>query len=201
YRRQWRRLAESGAVTLRRVVAGSGLEPAAADFLGLEASGWKGRRGTALADDPASRAFALSAISGAPPGAVAIDEIRLDGAPVAMLVGFRAGDLAVTWKIAHAEAQARYSPGVQVMIAASDAWLAEPGIARIDSLAAPDHPMVDGLWPERTEIGLVALGPVGGSALFSLGVRLAEAEAAARRTLREHRRKRAARAATEESTR
>lgn len=187
FARQWRRLAEQGRLDYRRITETAELEGAALEFLDLEASGWKGRRHSALADHAGSRAFALAAIAGTPPGAVAIDRLSLDDRPIAMLIGFRAGDLAVSWKIAHDEAFARYSPGVQLMLEASDAWLADPMVARIDSLAAPDHPMIDGLWPERIAIGTLALGPVGGSALFDLGARLAEREYAARLWLRQRR--------------
>jgi CelD/BcsL family acetyltransferase involved in cellulose biosynthesis len=184
FARQRRRLAESGNLAARRVGPGPDLESAAMAFLALEAEGWKGRRGTALAADPASRAFALAAMLGSPEGSVTIDQIDLDGNPVAMLVSFRVAGLAVTWKIAHDEAFARFSPGVQVMLEASENWLADPSVTNLDSLAAADHPMIDGLWPERIRIGVLAIGPVGGSSLFDLGVAAATAEAEARRRYR-----------------
>ncbi|MCX5514303.1 hypothetical protein C3941_14605 [Kaistia algarum] len=184
FARQRRRLAESGHLVARRVGPGPDLESAVMAFLALEAEGWKGRRRTALAADPASRAFALAAMLRSPQGSVTIDCIDLDGSPVAMLVSFRMAGLVATWKIAHDEAFARFSPGVQVMLEASEAWLSDATVTNLDSLAAADHPMIDGLWPERIRIGVLAVGPVGGSPLFDLGVAAARAEAEARRRYR-----------------
>lgn len=190
--RQWRRLAELGEPSFRRIRAAGPLAEAAEAFLALEASGWKGRQGTALAASPGSRGFARAVLASAPGGTTTIDELRLDGRPVAMLASLSAGDLVVTWKIAHDEQFARFSPGVQLIIQASEHWLDDDRVTRVDSLAAEAHPMIDALWPGRMRIGLLVLGPAGVSPLFRAAVALERAEAAARRKLREHRRKRQA---------
>lgn len=175
--RQLRRLGEKGALTIEHVTDADALPGALADFLALEASGWKGRRGTALALRPTEKAFAEAAVAGAAArGDVAIHAIRLDGKAIAMLVSFRSGDTAVTWKIAYDETLGRYSPGVHVMLAASEWLLGNPGIAMIDSLAIADHPMVDHLWPDRLAIGTLVIGPKGGSSACRLGIALAELE-------------------------
>ncbi|WP_051231296.1 GNAT family N-acetyltransferase [Kaistia adipata] len=175
--RQRRRLGEMGALTIEHVTAADALPGALADFFALEASGWKGRRGTALALRPAEKAFAEAAVAEAGArGDVAIHAIRLDGKAIAMLVSFRSGDTAVTWKIAYDEALGRYSPGVHVMLAASEWLQADPAIAVVDSLAIADHPMVDHLWPDRLAIGMLVIGPRGGSAAYRLGIALARLE-------------------------
>jgi hypothetical protein len=175
--RQLRRLGEKGVLTVEHVTSADALPTALTDFFALEASGWKGRRGTALALRSAERAFAESAIAGAGArGEVAIHAIRLDGKAIAMLISFKAGDTAVTWKIAYDEALGRYSPGVHVMLAASEWWMADPAISRIDSLAIADHPMVDHLWPDRLSIGTMVIGPKGGSLGYRVGIALAEME-------------------------
>jgi len=198
FARQWRRLAEQGGLSFRRLVDGPDFERAALAFLALEAGGWKGRQGTALAADPKSRAFALAALLGSAPGNATIDELLLGGVPIAMLASFHAGGRAVSWKIAYHERFARFSPGVQLMLEASDAWAAAGNVALVDSLAAAGHPMIDGLWPERIRVGLLALGPPGGSALFSLAVRSAESESALRQKLRALRKRRRSKALREE---
>lgn len=175
--RQMRRLGEMGALTIEHVTAADALPGALADFFALEASGWKGRRGTALALRPDERAFAIAAVAEAGKrGEAAIHAIRLDGKAVAMLVSFRSGDTAVTWKIAYDEALGRYSPGVHIMLAASEWLFGDPAIAMIDSLAIADHPMVDHLWPDRLAIGTLVIGPRGGSAAYRLGAALARLE-------------------------
>lgn len=175
--RQLRRLGDRGALTVEHVTTTEALPAALDDFLALEASGWKGRRGTALASRPREKAFAQAAIAGAAKhGTAAIHAIRLDGKAVAMLISFRAGDTAITWKIAYDEALGRYSPGVHVMLAASEWLLAQPGIRLIDSIAVADHPMVDHIWPDRLSVGTLVIGPKGGSAFYRIGIWLARQE-------------------------
>jgi hypothetical protein len=44
---------------------------------------------------------------------------------------------------------ARSSPGVQLVCELTDSLLAAPEPARVDSCAAPGHPMIDHVWRER----------------------------------------------------
>ncbi|MCX5494565.1 GNAT family N-acetyltransferase [Kaistia dalseonensis] len=194
--RQLRRLSEEGVLTIEVSPAATAID----DFLALEAGGWKGARGTALARRPEAEAFMRAAIEGAEEGAAAIIAMRLDGRPVAMLLVFRSGDMAVTWKIAHDEALARFSPGVQLMLEASDRLMSDPALRRIDSLASADHPMIDRLWPDRIGIATLVIGPRNGRLGFVLGVALARAEAKARAMLRNVIRRRAARSGREVSS-
>jgi CelD/BcsL family acetyltransferase involved in cellulose biosynthesis len=171
--RQLRRLHELGAVTIEHVAEPGPLAAALEDFFTLEASGWKGERGTALTLRPREKAFANAAVAS---GDATIHALRLNGRAIAMLVSFTAGAGAVTWKIAYDEAYARFSPGVQIMLEASTALLADPAIERIDSLAIADHPMVDHLWPDRLEIGTLVIGPKGGGIAFAAGLALMRLE-------------------------
>ncbi|MEJ1159907.1 GNAT family N-acetyltransferase [Prosthecomicrobium sp. N25] len=156
--RLWRRLAERGDACSDVVTAPDAVREAFEAFLALEASGWKGRAGTAMAGLPEVAAFARAAIDGlAGQGAVAIDRIRLDGRLVAAVVRLSSGGRTWPWKTAFAEDLAPASPGVQVMIAATERLFAVPGFAGADSLATADHPMIDPLWRDRIEIGTVAV--------------------------------------------
>ena len=87
----------------------------------------------------------------------------LDGRAIAAIVTLRSGDAAWCWKIAYDEAFARYSPGVQLLLDVTEALLADPRIARADSCATPDHPMIDHIWRERLSLSdrlmCVALRP------------------------------------------
>jgi hypothetical protein len=56
-RRLVRRLDELGGLALRRLGPSDDAAPWVERFLELEASGWKGRAGTAMAADPGHRAF------------------------------------------------------------------------------------------------------------------------------------------------
>ena len=120
----------------------SGIDLAAGATLTLERSRLQGLPGTALV---------------------------LAGHAIAALIVLRSGDTAWCWKIAYDERHARASPGVQLMLHATSALLADPSLAQVDSCAAPDHPMIDQIWRERLALAdrLVRPGP-SGRALFAV---------------------------------
>lgn len=152
-RRLEKRLADLGAVESRRLESRSDLTPWCADFLTLEASGWKGREGTALDCKPADAAFFRAACAAAfDAGRLHFLRIDLDGQAIAMLVNFRHGPGAFSFKIAFDERYGRFSPGVLIEIANLQAVQDDPAIDWMDSCAAPDHPMIDSLWAERRSI-------------------------------------------------
>jgi CelD/BcsL family acetyltransferase involved in cellulose biosynthesis len=173
-RRLRRRLAEkalaggepagSGRLRVTRLGAGE-VGPAVIDaFLRLEASGWKGRAGTALAAEPAREGFARNfLLSLADAGRLVVDRISMGDRPVAMLVQIRDGTRLHAWKIAHDEAFEAYSPGAQVARAAMRATLdgaGASGIRGADSLAIPGHSMIAPLWRGQVSCatGLYARG-------------------------------------------
>src|SRR5205823_5877592 len=126
-----KRLAEGGVV-----IASSTGEPAAIahaldDFLTLEASGWKGRAGSAARASAEIHQFMKSAVNGlAVEGKATIDRLFVDTRAIAAIVRLRSGAMAWCWKIAYDENFARASPGVQVLLDATEAVLADPAIAR-----------------------------------------------------------------------
>ena len=63
-RRKRRRLAEAGGLALRLFDDPVGIDAALAIFCRLEREGWKGRAGTALAQDPAGRAYVAEVLGG-----------------------------------------------------------------------------------------------------------------------------------------
>ena len=183
--RQMRRLAEVGEVKIVATIDPVAVRGRFEQFMALEAAGWKGKGGGALNSSPAAMEFAREAVANrADAGAVRIDSIDVDGSPIAMLVTFVGGETAFTWKIAYDETYARFSPGAQLMLEAAKAIFADPTIARIDSCAAADHPMVDHLWSGRFAMGTMVIGPPGGSMLHRVGLALARAELAARASVR-----------------
>ena len=183
--RQMRRLADLGTVTVETTVDADCVRARFEEFLTLEAAGWKGRRGTALASTAATAAFARELVFNlSEAGAARIDSIRLDAHPIAILVGFVGGATAYTWKIAYDEAYGRFSPGAQLMLEAPRSLFSDPRVARIDSCAAADHPMIDRLWADRMAIGTLVIGPPGGGAVHSLGLAAFRAEIEARHAAR-----------------
>lgn len=65
-------------------------------------------------------------------------------------------------KIAHDEALARFSPGVQLMLEVSRDLIEDTGIAWTDSCADAGHPMIDHLWRERLAVADLLVAGSGG---------------------------------------
>ncbi|NWK97070.1 CelD-like protein [Sphingobium lactosutens] len=152
-RRLQKRLAELGTVEQRLLTDPADLADWCSDFLALEASGWKGKEGTALACKPEHIAFFRAACTAASDaGRLHMLRIDLDGRPIAMLVNFRHGEGAFSFKIAIDETLGRFSPGVLIEIANLHAVQDDTDIGWMDSCAAADHPMIDSLWAERRTI-------------------------------------------------
>jgi CelD/BcsL family acetyltransferase involved in cellulose biosynthesis len=153
-RRQRARLQECGDLEFEQLTAAGDLDRWIADFLALEAAGWKGRAGTALAAIAAEKAFFADAARRAfAAGTLQIFRLASAGRPIAMIVNFIERGAAYSFKIAYDESYARYSPGVLLEIDMMRALENIPGFAFIDSCAAEDHPMINSLWRERRAIG------------------------------------------------
>ncbi len=162
-RRQARRLAEEGALAVERETGTRGIDGWTDEFLRLEAAGWKGRAGSALAADSATASLFTEAIRGAASaGKLERLALTLDGRRVAMLATFISRPGAYSYKTAYAEELARFSPGV-LLQRENLQFLARDGIDWCDSCAAADHPMIDHLWRERRAIGRYSIA-IGGAA-------------------------------------
>lgn len=148
-RQHRRRLAEKGALEFRVLTAPDAVGDAFEAFLQLEASGWKGRQGTALLNDNADAAFARGMIAAlARAGDAAIHALYLDGQPVSMQVVLRAGPAAFTWKTAYDETWHDVSPGMLLLEDYTAALLADESIAFVDSCAHDDSGFMAS-WSER----------------------------------------------------
>jgi O-antigen/teichoic acid export membrane protein/CelD/BcsL family acetyltransferase involved in cellulose biosynthesis len=160
-RRQRNRLEDSGPLTFSM----STQEDTAAaldDFLTLEASGWKGDKGTAVARDPAVCNFFSKAVLGlASVGQATIARLTQNGRPLAAGVILKSGKGAWFWKVAYDETLSQTSPGVQLTLDLTEAIARDPSIAFIDSCAVPDHPMIDHFWRERLAVAdwMIGLNP------------------------------------------
>lgn len=149
-RRQGKRLAEHGAITVSSASSPQEVAEALTGFMALEAQGWKGKRGTALGRRPGTLAFARAALAGLSlSGQCRIDTLAVGGQPAAMGVFLRSGDRGYFWKTAYDETLARFSPGLQLVLQASALQRGEPGLALTDSCAVPGHSMIDRIWSDR----------------------------------------------------
>ena len=160
--RLWSRLSEQGDLRYETLERAEDVERWSADFLALEAKGWKGNAGTALAADPRSASFFREIIANAfAAGRLETLRLALDGKAIAMLVNFHAPPGAFSYKIAFDEAYARYSPGVLIELE-NLRVLARPGFGWMDSCAVENHPMIDSIWRERRSIVRVTV-PLSGA--------------------------------------
>jgi hypothetical protein len=134
------------------------------DFMALEAKGWKGRRGTALAQDRAmADAFAEATKRLAADGKLRFWMLALSGKPLAMMSAVLTGGQGWLGKIAYDEDYAKYSPGVHLVLNATQELTQEVGLGVVDSCAIPNHPMIDNIWRDRIGICDVMLAPPGHS--------------------------------------
>lgn len=179
------RLAELGPVAAERMTTVDDASEWIAQFLALEASGWKANGGAALANEAATRAFFEEAVKdGLRAGRVELLRLSVGEHVIAMLVNFVAGTGAFSFKIAYDEDYARYSPGILIE-KANLQRLSDPGFGWMDSCAVEDHPMINSLWPDRREIVRIALPRKGvRSSLIFAVVRCAERGWAAFKNLR-----------------
>jgi CelD/BcsL family acetyltransferase involved in cellulose biosynthesis len=185
-RRLRARLAETGALSCRALDDPAQLGPWCDAYLGMEAAGWKGAAGTALAGDPRTARFFRNIVAAAW-GAGRLQFLRLDAGdrPVAMLVNFLTPPGSFSFKTVFDESFARFSPGVLIQIENLNI-LDRPDIGWMDSCAMDDHPMIDSLWEERRAIIRVTVRLKGArrSAVFALCRALEIASAAVRRIVR-----------------
>ena len=185
-RRQRHRLAEHGALRFEVARAPEQVATALETFLRLEASGWKGKRGTALVQDDGDAAFVRRAtIALAETGQCEIVTLHAGDMPVAAAIVLRHQDRAFYFKLGIDEHFAKFSPGVQLTLDLTRHLCADPTIATADSTASADHPMINPIWRGRFAIGDVLIplrknGPVVGLIYAALTLRLRVREFARR---------------------
>ena len=151
-RQHRRRLAEQGDLQLRTFAATADILLALDDFLALEAAGWKGRAGDALACSAADAAFARAMLAAlAHQRAVTIFGLYLGDKPVSMQIVLRSGAVAYTWKTAYDEAYHDFSPGMLLLEDYTAAFLAENDLARVDSCSFDDSGFM-AAWRDRETI-------------------------------------------------
>ena len=144
-RRRMRRLHELGAVSIGRLGPrqdgrdAEAVEPWLERFFALEAAGWKGERGTAIAQDPDTVAFyrGLARVA-AREGWLALRSLEMGGRAVAMHFGLVHRGAFGLLKPAYDEALGACSPG-QLLLREVLAECEALGLAEFDFLG-PDMP-------------------------------------------------------------
>lgn len=155
---QFRAVARHGAMSFRRR-RGEAARQALPDFLALEAAGWKGKAGTAIARLPQALAYFDSlATHFAAADALQIDALLLDDRPLAMGLLVESAGTRHFLKIAYDETQARHSPGRALTIAMLQADFAGTPPVFFDSGAGDGVDAGTYVWGERRLMANALIG-------------------------------------------
>ncbi len=178
YRRLKNRLEDMGCLKFETCQTEEECSSWVEGFMELEVAGWKGRKKTAFnSRQDWSTFLKVSTKNLFENGNCKIWRLTLDGKTIAITIAHYAGHQAWLTKIAYDEAYAKYSPGVLLVLDVTRAIIEDPEITEIDSLATPDHPMINHLWREKistTDILISINKPVAKTA-FAMTCRLIEA--------------------------
>ncbi len=189
-RKEWRRLAnrlqDLGEVSFSSLENEDALPSWCEAFLALEAAGWKGKRGAALANTESTKAFFHKIVRAAfAEDVLDFQRLCIDDRPIAMLVNFITPPGSWSFKIAYDEELARFSPGVMIELRNLERVLSAEHIDWMDSCAVENHPMIDSLWAERRTIVQVSV-PLSGFKRRTIyaACRIAETGSAAIKSMR-----------------
>lgn len=157
-RRTMRRLREVGTITLEHVDDPERLQQRIEDFLRLEHTGWKGRKGTSHLSRPEDADFARRAYAHGPAGFAAIDSLLLDGQPIAMKLSIHTGPTAFTPKIAYDETHRKLGPGMALEYLLLEEFYRAGAPAAVDAAAtAEGHSALD-FFNTRKSMATLILG-------------------------------------------
>jgi hypothetical protein len=145
-------------------------------FLALEAAGWKGTAGSAMANNARDAAFALRlAEELGLRGEMRVAELTLGGNTIASAILPMGGGTVSFFKTAYDEAFKAQSPGVILDMEITRALAAMPGFRLMDSGMDDSAPPGSTMWPGRRAMShaLIALGPAPAAwiAAHGLGLR------------------------------
>ncbi|MEA2935118.1 MAG: hypothetical protein QOD74_1764 [Variibacter sp.] len=185
-RQDWSRLSAVGDLAMIHEREPARVTHAFEEFLALEASSWKGKRGTALRSKPRDVAFARRLIGDfAVAGKASVALLRLGERTIAAQVLLHSGRVAFTWKTAFDSEFAKYSPGMLLVDRISDELLSSGEVDKLDS-CSPEKSFMAQLWTGRQTMTdlLVEVRPH-----RSLSFRLALMSEMLRQRLRQYRSK------------
>lgn len=161
--RKWRsRLGRDGTLELQWLKPNGDLKPWLGAFQDLEAGGWKGRSGTAIASSRHDIAFFGDVLTAFHVNRrLLFWNLALDDKPVAMLFGVRHGRHVALGKITYDENYAQFSPGALLLLDCMDQLYREGATDFVDSCGRPGNAMIDALWRDRLAIGDVLVSASG----------------------------------------
>ncbi len=152
--RNHRNLSERGKVELRSFTTGPELKAAVEDFLTIEASGWKGEQGTALACNRNSQKFARQAFGGTAGKSITrADVLYLDEFPIAVSLSIYTGKTAYALKCAYDETYRSFSPGLLLEVAIIEDFFETQWVEYLDSAVTTTNHVIQNLWNSSIRVG------------------------------------------------
>lgn len=144
-----RRLGELGELRLQIASTPAELPGALADLLAIEALGWKGEGGTAMASDPAAERFYRAVATwAAETRRLRLAVLRVDERPVAAELDILDGDVLYALKMGVAPEYRRTGPGHILMWMLLERVGPEDGVRRYEMLGEDDPYKMR--WTDRT---------------------------------------------------
>ena len=178
FRRLKNRLSDLGVLEFETYQAEDDIAPWIQDFMDLEGAGWKGRKNTAFNNRQDWAAFLkVSTTNLAKNDQCKIWRLTLDGKTIAITIAHHVAHQAWLTKITYDEGYEKYSPGVLLVLEVTKIIADDPEITELDSLATPDHPMINHLWREKISSADILIGTkhAGAGPGFTLTYRLIKA--------------------------
>lgn len=187
FKRLRNRLSEQGDLQTKILGCGETTDTFVVDFLALENAGWKGKKGTAIANDPKlAQALREAAQALHHVGKLRFWSLKFNGKAIATLYAVVEGDQAWLGKIAYDESFAKYSPGALIILDCTESFFSEPQVKTVDSTAIQGHPLIDRIWRNRLAMISVFVAPASLSASkFKFIVILAKAKHKTRNLIRD----------------
>lgn len=129
------------------------------DFLRIEASGWKGRNGSAMASNDANRRYFREIVTAAfRRGRLLGCGLDVGGQAIARRLSFTAGDAAYAFKTTYDERFAECSPGAMLEADNVRQVDAHPALQWMDSFTEGNVLAVERLWPDRRVMQTLVAG-------------------------------------------
>jgi CelD/BcsL family acetyltransferase involved in cellulose biosynthesis len=131
-------------------------------FLNLEASGWKGRNGTALKQRPDDKRYVLGVLHAmAGVDRAFVSELRMGEKSIASGLFLRCGKEAFFWKTAYDETFASQSPGVIFDIMLTQWLYGQPWFQRLDTGSDDSTLPATLIWKQRRPMAnvIISLDP------------------------------------------
>ena len=158
-RRKEKRLSERGRVEHVAIRPEEDVGRWIDEFLRIEASGWKGQRGSALASSESDRRYFTEILTSAfRRGRLLMLGLNFDGRPIARRCAFVAGEGSFAFKTAYDEEFAAFSPGAMLEMDSMRQLHALTGVRWMDSCATTDNFLVNRLSNDRKTIQSIAIG-------------------------------------------